>query len=61
MHIRIVLHVVDGDLLLFAGLAAQCPPIPRVGDEIIHEERRMRLEGIRYHYRADHLEIGLLA
>ena len=61
MTIHVVLHVADGDLLLFAGNTADCPPIPRVGDEIIHENRRVRLEGIRYQYRADHLEIGLLA
>ena len=61
MDVRIVLHVADGDLLLFVGPAANCPPIPRTGDEIIHEQRRVRLEGIRYQYGADHLEIGLLA
>jgi len=61
MNIRIVLYVVDGDLLLFTGPPEQCPPIPRAGDEIIHNQRRMRLEGIRYHYQADDLEIGLLA
>ena len=47
MQIRIVLHVVDEDLLLFAGPSAICPPIPKAGDEIIHEQRRVRLEGIR--------------
>jgi hypothetical protein len=61
MNIRIVLHVHDEDLLLFAGQPTDCPPIPRVGDEIIHEDRRVQLEGIRYHYRAENLEIGLLA
>ncbi len=61
MTVSIVLHVADEDLLLFAGQNSDCPPIPRVGDEIIHEERRVRLEGIRYQYQADHLEIGLLA
>lgn len=61
MNIRIVLHVVDEDLLLFAGPSEKCPPIPKRGDEIIHGQRRVRLEGVCYSYRADHLEIGLLA
>jgi len=55
------LHVVDEDLLLFAGPHEQCPPIPRTGDQILHNERRVRLEGTTYEYRADHLEISLLA
>lgn len=61
MTIHIVLHVVDGDHLLFAGLPADCPPIPRVGDELVHNHRRVRLEGVRYQYSVDHLEIALLA
>lgn len=61
MKIHVVLHVADGDHLLFAGTPSECPPIPRVGEELIHKERRVRLEGIRYQYGADHLEIGLLA
>ena len=61
MNIHIVLHVLDGDLLLFAGPPDKCPPIPRPGDAIIHEQGRVRLEGIRYHYRPDDLEISLLA
>jgi hypothetical protein len=56
-----MLHVVDADLLLFDGPLALCPPIPRPGDEIIHEQRRMRVEGIRHEYRADHVEISVLA
>jgi hypothetical protein len=61
MNIRIVLHVVDEDVLLFAGQQELCPPIPRTGDQILHNERRVRLEGTTYEYRADHLEISLLA
>lgn len=62
MNVRIVLHVVDEDLLLFAGAPVDCPPLPRPGDEIIiREDQRVRIEGIRHQYRADHLEIGLLA
>lgn len=61
MNIHIVLHVVDEDLLLFAGPPDKCPPIPRAGDEIIHQQRRVRLEGIRYHYGPEQLEISLLA
>jgi hypothetical protein len=61
MNIRIVLYVIHGDFLLFAGAPADCPPIPRAGDEIIHEQRRVRVEGIRHQYRADHVEISLLA
>jgi len=61
MNIRIVLRVVDEDLLLYAGSPAECPPIPKMGDEIIHHGRRVRLEGIRYQYGTDQLEISLLA
>jgi hypothetical protein len=62
MNIHIVLHVIDEDLLLFAGPPVDCPPIPRPGDEIIiRETDRVRVEGIRHSYRADHVEIGLLA
>jgi len=61
MTIHIALHLIDDNVLLFDGLPAECPPIPRVGEEIVHEKRRLRLEGICYHYMADHLEIGLLA
>jgi hypothetical protein len=61
VNVRIVLHIVDKKLLLFAGLPAECPPIPRPGDEIVHENRRVRVEGVRHQYGADLLEILLLA
>ena len=61
MKIRLVLHVADGDHVLFEGLSPDCPPLPRAGEEIIHADRRVRLEGIRFQYRPDHLEISLLA
>lgn len=61
MNIRITLHIVEGDLLLFDGAPTECPPLPRAGDEIIHDQRRVRLEGIRYHYGPEQLEISLLA
>jgi hypothetical protein len=61
MNIRIVLHVFGGDHLLFFGPSADCPPIPRSGDEIVHEQHRVRLEGICYQYRPNELEIALLA
>ena len=61
MTISLVLHVQSGDVLLFQGSANECPPIPRTGDEIVHESRRVRREGIRYSYQAEHVEISLFA
>lgn len=61
MTISLVLHVLSGDVLLFHGAADQCPPIPRAGDEIMHEDCRVKLEGIRYSYQQDHVEISLFA
>ena len=61
MQIRLILHVKDLDLVLYDGPPAACPPIPRTGDEIVHGDRRVRLEGVRYSYAQDQLEISLLA
>jgi hypothetical protein len=61
MIIRLVLHVQSGDVLLFHGSASDCPPLPRTGDEIMHENRRVKLEGIRYHYGDGQVEISLFA
>jgi len=60
LKIHVVLHLADGDHLLFAGTPSECPPIPKAGDELIHKERRVRLEGIRYQSWADRLEIGAI-
>jgi hypothetical protein len=61
MTISLVLHVRSGDVLLFHGSASECPPIPRAGDEIMHQSRRVKLEGIRYEYESEHVEISLFA
>ena len=61
VNVRLVLHVLDADHLLFAGPSAEYPPIPKVGDQIVHELSCVRLEGISYCYRDNELEIGLLA
>ena len=61
MTISLVLHVQSGDVLLFQGSANECPPIPRTGEEIVHESRRVRLEGIQYRYQDGHVEISLFA
>lgn len=61
MIISLMLHVQGADVLLFQGSANDCPPIPRMGEEIVHEDRRVRLEGIQYKYEIEHLEISLLA
>ena len=61
MTISLLLHVQSRDALLFRGSAHDCPPIPRTGDEIVHESRRVKLEGIRYMYQDGNLEISLLA
>jgi hypothetical protein len=59
--ISLILHVQSGDVLLFRGSANECPPIPRAGDEIVHDNCRVRLEGIRYQYQNEDLEISLFA
>ena len=61
MNIRMILHVSDGDFLLFEGSPEDCPPVPRCGDEIVHQQYQVRLEGVTHRYLADELEISLLA
>jgi hypothetical protein len=61
MIVSLILHVEAGEILLFQGPATDCPPIPRAGDEILHDTRRVKLEGIQYWYNEDHVEIALLA
>jgi hypothetical protein len=61
MNVRIILHVAEGDHLLFEGPHEDCPPLPQTGDEIIHADQRLRLEGVRFQYQPDHFEISLLA
>jgi len=61
MRIRLMLHLVDNDLVLFEGPPADCPPLPRPGDEIVHEEKRIRLEGVCHRFQSELLEISLLA
>jgi hypothetical protein len=61
MTVSLVLHIQSGDVLLYKGSAHDCPPIPRAGDEIVHESRRVRLEGIQYRYQSGHVEVSLFA
>jgi hypothetical protein len=61
MIVSLVLHVQSGDVLLFRGAASECPPIPRTGDELVHESRRVKLEGISYQYREGDVQISLYA
>lgn len=61
MIVNLVLHVESGDVLLFSGDASECPPIPRAGDQIVHESRRVRLEGISYQHRDGNVQISLFA
>jgi hypothetical protein len=61
MIVSLVLHVQSGDVLLFRGAASECPPIPRAGDQIVHESRRVRLEGISYRYEDGDVQISLFA
>jgi hypothetical protein len=61
MTVSLKLHFADAELLLFRGAATDCPPIPRIGDEILHDTRRLKLEGIQYRYIEGHVEIALLA
>ena len=61
MIVSLLLHVQSGDLLLFRGAASECPPIPRAGEEIVHESRRVKLEGISYQYQDGNVQISLFA
>ena len=61
MKIDVVLYVLDGEHLLFTGQVSECPPIPRVGEEIRHGNLRVRLEGVQYRYQAESVEVALLA
>lgn len=61
MTVSLILHIKSGEVLLFRGPATDCPPIPRVGDEVMHALRRLKLEGIQYTYNEGHVEIALLA
>jgi hypothetical protein len=56
-----VLHVLSGDVLRFGGPADECPahsPCPGMRS---YASCRVKLEGIRYHYQNEHLEISLFA
>lgn len=59
--VSVTLHVEAGTVLLFHGPATDCPPIPRTGDEVVHDTQRVRLEGIEYRYKDGDVEIALLA
>ena len=61
MKIRLILLLVDKTLTLFERPADECPPLPRTGDEIVYEARRIRVEGISHEFQLNLLEISLLA
>jgi hypothetical protein len=44
-------------ILLYEGLTSECPPIPRAGDEIVHERTYARVECVRHHYWANQIEV----
>ena len=58
---RITLHSADGELLIFDGLMIDCPRIPRPGDHILQGEQRVRVERVLHDYRAEYLQVSLLA
>jgi hypothetical protein len=61
VSVCLMLHVADGDFVLFDGPPGECPPVPRLGDEIVYEHRRVRVEGVRHQYWAGRMQISLLA
>ena len=61
MNIRLILHLVDKEITLFEGPPGECPPLPRPGDEIVHQGKHIRLEGVSHQFQPDLLEISLLA
>ena len=61
MTVRLVLHILGAGVLLYEGLLSECPPIPRPGDEIVHEKNRVRVESVRHHYWVNQVEVSLLS
>jgi len=48
-------------ILLYDGPSSECPPIPRPGDEIVHEKTHVRVECVRHHYWANQADILVVA
>lgn len=61
MTVRLHLHCIDKELMVFEGAPADCPPIPQIGVEIECEGKMYRLEGVRYTYTDSGVDIHLLA
>ena len=61
MRVRITLHSADGELLIFDGFMIDCPRIPCPGDHILQGDRRVRVESVLHDYRAEYLQVSLLA
>ena len=51
MTVRLTLQLLGKrGIALFEGLSSECPPIPRPGDEIVHDKTRFRVEFVRHLY-----------
>ncbi|MBE7158423.1 MAG: hypothetical protein INR62_08325 [Rhodospirillales bacterium] len=61
MMVKLILHCMDRDEVLFEGPAQDCPPVPRVGDEIACHDKVYKLEGVRHVHSEHGVTIHLLA
>ena len=58
MTVRLILQFLGkSGIVLFEGLSSECPPIPRPGDEILHEKTLVRVDCVRHHYWANQVEV----
>ena len=58
MTVRLILQFLGKTgIVLFEGLSSECPPIPRPGDEILHEKTLVRVDCVRHHYWANQVEV----
>jgi hypothetical protein len=62
MTVRLILQFLGkSGIVLFEGLSSECPPIPRPGDEILHEKALVRVECVRHHYWANQVEVMVVS
>jgi len=61
MRVRITLHSADGELLIIDGLMIDCPRIPSHGDHILQGEQWVRVGRVLHDYRAEYLQVSMLA
>lgn len=61
VRVKLILHCSDNVYVIFDGPSSECPPIPRVGDQIECEGKMYHLEGIQHSYTEEVVTINLLA